>query len=178
MRGLMAMKLTGLLTAFALALALPGTTSAQDNAPYCESNSGFDQFDFWVGEWNVSGTINGTPAGTNSIFKAASGCFLYENWTSTTGGVGKSINYYNPITDKWRQVWISAVGYAIDIEGGIVDGSMTLIGSIYYYGTGQTTGFRGTWTPNEDGSVRQFFEQYDSEKAEWNIWFDGTYVRQ
>ncbi len=176
------MKITHFLTATAIALSFSAPAFAQQatqpQPPYCESNEGFDQFDFWVGDWNVTATGSDVIQGTNSIYKEAGGCFLYENWTSNSGGMGKSINYYNPNTGKWRQVWVSIAGYAIDIEGGIMDGSMTLVGSIYYYGTGQTAGFRGTWTPNEDGSVRQFFEQHDSENDVWNTWFDGTYVRQ
>jgi hypothetical protein len=38
--------------------------------------------------------------------------------------------------------------------------------------------FRGRWTPNADGSVRQFFEQKDLESGEWTVWFDGLYVRR
>jgi len=36
--------------------------------------------------------------------------------------------------------------------------------------------FRGTWTANADGSMRQFFEQRNPETHEWSVWFDGLYV--
>lgn len=38
--------------------------------------------------------------------------------------------------------------------------------------------FRGTWTPNEDGSVRQFFVQQDTDGGVWKTWFDGLYIRK
>lgn len=49
---------------------------------------------------------------------------------------------------------------------------------------GQTTGagaqvtrHRITWTPNADGSVRQFWESAD-DKGRWNTAFDGLYTRK
>ena len=35
--------------------------------------------------------------------------------------------------------------------------------------------FRGTWTPLEDGVVRQHFEQSGDDGATWTTWFDGYY---
>ncbi len=55
---------------------------------------------------------------------------------------------------------------------------MVLLGEIYNYGSNETFEFRGTWTPNRDGSVRQFFEQYNDETEVWDSWFDGRYVPQ
>jgi len=51
---------------------------------------------------------------------------------------------------------------------------MVLTGSIDYF-TDKRYDFRGSWTPSDDGSVRQFFEQYDPDSQEWNTWFDGRY---
>jgi hypothetical protein len=36
---------------------------------------------------------------------------------------------------------------------------------------------RITWTPNSDGTVRQFWESAD-EKGAWTVAFDGKYVKQ
>ena len=105
------------------------------------------------------------------------GCALLETWKGQSGSTGISTNHYNPLTKKWRQLWLSAGAYSIDYEGGIVDGSMALKGLIFYYSTGKTFPFRGTWTPRADGSVRQFFEQYNPEKDLWVSWFDGIYTR-
>jgi len=56
-------------------------------------------------------------------------------------------------------------------------GCLLLEGSIYNFG-GAVWNFRGTWTPNEDGSVRQFFEQFNHDSEVWEPWFDGRYVRK
>ena len=55
---------------------------------------------------------------------------------------------------------------------------MVLEGTIYGYGRNQSSPFRGTWTPNEDGTVRQFFELFSADEDKWNPWFDGLYTRK
>ena len=44
--------------------------------------------------------------------------------------------------------------------------------------TGLQAPFTGEWTPNEDGTVTQYFEQYDAETEQWNPWFSGLYTRK
>lgn len=145
--------------------------------PICETGAAYHQFDFWIGEWNVTNQASGQHAGTNEIRKEEYGCMLQEYWTSATGGTGSSINYYNPLTAEWRQVWISN-GYTIDISGGLDDeGAMALVGTIYYYRPSTSFRFKGTWTPNKNGSVRQHFEQYDPDSETWTQWFDGLYEK-
>lgn len=56
-------------------------------------------------------------------------------------------------------------------------GCMLLEGSIYNF-AGAVWNFRGTWTPNADGSVRQFFEQFNHDSEVWEPWIDGRYVRK
>ena len=145
----------------------------------CESMKGFNDFDFWLGEWNVySNDKKRAFQGTNSITKHHRNCLIMENWTSAQGGTGRSMNYFDPVADQWRQLWVAG-GYSIDYTGGLdASGSMILIGKINYYKTGKSHDFRGAWTANADGSVRQFFEQKNSETREWSVWFDGLYVRK
>lgn len=72
-----------------------------------------------------------------------------------------------------------AGGYSIDYTGGLnATGAMVLTGNINYYSTGKSPAFRGKWSVNTDGSVRQFFEQQNAGTGEWVVWFDGHYVRR
>lgn len=41
---------------------------------------------------------------------------------------------------------------------------------------GARTKHRITWTPNDDGSVRQLWESTDA-AGEWTVAFDGKYTR-
>ncbi len=136
----------------------------------------FRAFDFWLGKWDVTDNATGNVAGKNSITQLEAGCMLLESWAGAGGGTGTSVNYYNPVEKKWRQLWISAGRYSIDISGGLEGQAMRLEGSIYPF-AGAAARFRGTWTPNADGSVGQFFEQYDEDSQAWTVWFDGRYVR-
>ena len=139
----------------------------------CNGSEDFNDFDFWLGQWNVTDNSSSNVAGSNTITKDLNNCLVMENWTGASGSIGKSINYFNPLRQEWRQVWV-APGYVIDITGGLENGAMVLTGSIDYF-TDKRYDFRGSWTPSDDGSVRQFFEQYDPDSQEWNTWFDGRY---
>lgn len=151
---------------------------AAPQKPPC-SDPVFDDFDFWVGEWDVYQS-DGKLAGANSIRKEEYGCLLVERWVNSGGITGQSYNFVDLETGKWRQVWVSA-GATIDYAGGLIDkGAMVLEGTIGY-GAGQAGNgakFRGTWTPNADGTVTQHFQQFDDAKGEWTDWFVGTYKRK
>lgn len=137
------------------------------------------QWDFWIGDWDV--VVNDStraPAGTNSIRSVHRGCALTESWESVNGGTGGSLNFYDGARGVWRQVWV-APAYVIEIEGGLdASGSMVLEGELRTFVSKTATAFRGTWTPIEDGVVRQFFEIHDSASDTWQPWFDGLYLRR
>ena len=138
------------------------------------SGEKYRHFDFWLGDWDVH-TAQGELAGYNRVTRDQAGCLLIENWRGSQGGIGTSFNFYDPVDDRWRQVWV-APGTHIEISGQITDGSMVLEGFITYLRTAQRFAFRGTWTLQEDGRVRQFFEK-SREQGEWKPWFEGFYSR-
>ncbi len=161
-----------------LGLALAVTAQAQVPAdPFidCTANPTYQQFDFWLGEWRVH-DAKGNYQGSNTVESVQRGCLVTENWRSATGGGGQSLNYFDPRDNTWHQLWIDSGASIIDIRGGIEDGSMVLVGSIFYLKPGTKHAFRGTWTLLEDGRVRQFFEQQTAE-GEWFTWFEGFYSR-
>ena len=143
--------------------------------PPCQEDI-YRAFDFWLGTWDVT-TTAGQTAGVNKITAQENGCLVLEEWTSIGGNTGQSYNFYDPGIKKWRQIWVSG-GATIDYAGGLNDaGEMTLEGEIAYR-NGTSFPFRGTWTPNEDGSVRQYFQQYNPKTEEWDDWFTGIYKKQ
>jgi len=159
-----------------LVSVLSPPTIAQQ-APFdCDASSAHRQFDFWIGQWEVSDT-EGKPQGHNSIQRIQNGCALEEQWRSVSGGSGESINYYHPAQDRWHQLWVDGGASIIDISGGLKQGSMVLEGTIYYLKSGKEKPFRGSWTPLADGRVRQFFEERD-EAGSWQTWFEGFYQRE
>ena len=143
----------------------------------CENLPVYRQFDFWVGEWDVS-IPSGRKAGTNTIQKIAGGCALLENWSSLSGvSTGESLNYYDPAKKKWVQIWADSSGEIIPTEGELKDGAMRLEGELIGR-DGKKSLYRGTWTPLDDGRVHQFLEESKDGGKTWNTWFDGYYKRR
>ena len=56
---------------------LPGNSLLGQN---CQSE-GYNQFDFWVGKWEVYRPGTEILLGRNHIKKIAKGCAILENWT-------------------------------------------------------------------------------------------------
>lgn len=160
------------------ALALAAAPAAAQGQRPCTAAI-FDDFDFWVGEWDVYGA-DGKLAGTNSITKEEYGCLLVERWKNLGGITGQSYNFVDLSSGKWRQIWVSA-GATIDYSGGLDDKGRMVLDGVIGYPPGAapaTAKFRGTWTPNADATVTQHFQQYDDVKKEWADWFVGTYKRR
>ncbi len=140
----------------------------------------YRQFDFWIGTWDVYNP-KGEKVGENVIQKLDNGALLLENWTSVKGTTGHSMNFYDPARGKWRQIWADDQGTIIDQEGTFRDGAMHFEGDHIYPDKGQGSRkelFRMSFTPNEEGDVRQFIEQSKDLGKTWYVWFDGRYVRR
>src|SRR5687768_17432283 len=87
------------------------TTNANNSMP-CMNDAHSREFDFWVGEWSVYKRGTDLKVGDSKIEIASGGCMILENWEAT-GPVahnGKSMNYVNPQTGKWEQLWIGSGG--------------------------------------------------------------------
>lgn len=176
-----------LLTCFAVLAALftPLPLIAQDTPPAATDKAPparcmapeYRQFDFWLGDWNVS--ADGQPAGTNSVVAIQGGCGLQENWTGAgEGGItGTSLNAYDQQRGVWHQTWVDAGGTLLQLDGGWADGAMVLEGTRPGPGGKGVTLHRIAWTPNPDGSVRQLWEVSQDDGANWSVIFDGLYTR-
>ncbi len=133
------------------------------------------QFDFWIGEWDVT-TPDGKPAGSSKIELIANRAGLLENWSGKGGYTGKSLNAYNAAKKQWQQYWVGTGGGVLELAGGLVAGSMVLVGE--HEVTGKPLVEKITWTPNPDGSVRQHWEQSADGGKTWTDAFDGLYRRK
>lgn len=115
------------------------------------------EFDFWVGEWNVSNP-GGTHIGTNIVTSELDGCLVQEHWSGANGVRGRSLNAYDPETGAWHQTWASQVPQGLTgrlrTSGGIVDGRMVLTGQRDAAG-GFTFLDRWTWEETAGGDVIQ-----------------------
>lgn len=130
-------------------------------------------FDFWIGSWEVS--ANGQVQGFNRIDSILGGRVLHENYTTKGAFAGHSYNSYNAPAGRWEQFWVDNSGTVLHITGGLnEDGEMVLSGE-RVSPQGQAVTDRITWTPNEDGTVRQHWEVSSDGGDTWQTVFDGTY---
>ena len=165
------MKVAGLIVRFLVAIGLCALANTASAA--CDT-AAHRAFDFWVGQWQVKKT-DGTLAGANRIEREYGGCVLHEHYTTAGGYSGESLNIYDAARKVWHQSWVDSDGLLLLLEGGIRDGKMVLAGQTIGE-AGKVTKHRITWTPNRDGTVRQFWESTD-DKGVWVTAFDGLYVR-
>ncbi len=150
--------------AIACAVGAPGLGAQEVDA----CGEGFHQFDFWIGEWTVTNQSGSSVQGQSSITSVASGCVIREQWTSG-GGVGYSLNMYDPVRDDWTQVWMDDSGLELHITGGMVGNSMVMTGTL----NGQLQ--RITWSPLSGGRVRQQWDVSNNGGQTWINTFDGFY---
>lgn len=156
-----------------LLLLMTFSASAQTPPPVLPPES--RQFDFWVGEWDVTNPA-GKMAGQSKIELIAGGAGVLENWTGAGGYTGRSLNAWNATQKEWQQYWVGSDGGVLQLVGGIVEGRMVL--SAEREVRGQRRLERITWTPNADGTVRQHWEQSTDGGKTWTTAFDGLYRKR
>ena len=152
--------------------------AAPPSAPrFCDSPE-HRQFDFWLGEWDVSS--NGQAAGTNRIVSIHNGCALQENWQgASAGGIsGTSFNLYDRARGQWHQTWVDSSGNLLQLDGTWRDGAMIMQGERPTPDGRGTALHRISWTPNDDGTVRQLWQASQDNGASWSVVFDGLYRRK
>jgi hypothetical protein len=165
--------LLALLTAASLgAQAAP----AGPTPPPCQ-RANYRQLDFWLGEWRVLNPA-GTVVGHNTIASAEGGCLVTERWRSAGGSDGQSMNFFNPSTGTWHQVWVDNSGGALMFVGTPETDAMVYRGETGRGATAQR--HRMTLRRQADGTVRQLWETWpvsDTTDAARTVSFDGTYHR-
>lgn len=162
--------LAGLLLSLSLAEAAP-------SAPTPCSAPEFRQFDFWLGRWTAY-SEDGKKQGTNHLQRVFGDCGIQENWVSGHRAfTGTSFNFYIPERQVWHQTWIDSGGGTLLLEGGFKDGRMQLQGERISK-EGGTVLDRITWTPLEDGRVRQHWQASTDNGVTWSEVFDGYYQRE
>ena len=142
----------------------------------CGSNE-HRQFDFWLGNWTAYSEDGATKYGTNHLKSMMGGCVMQENWQSGNGQYGgTSYNFYSNATGKWHQTWVDNAGGHLFLEGEFKRGAMRLEGKRKDQ-EGRKVLDRITWTPQEDGRVRQHWQMTNDGGKTWQVLFDGYYTR-
>ena len=144
----------------------------------CMVNAHAREFDFWAGEWDVFVTGTHRQVGHSLVQIISGGCALLENWDSPAS-TGKSINFIDPNTNKWKQSWAGSYANGVQefVNGEYKDSAMhfdfesrnaqgnKITGRFIFYNQG----------PNQ---VRQFSESSTDGGKTWTTNYDFTYIRK
>jgi len=160
-----------------LLLCACGGVAAQEK-PGCDAPV-YRQLDFWVGTWDVRLDGRDTVVGTNSIEKTLDDCAILEHWTDARGSRGKSLFYFHPADQVWKQVWVTDIG-RVKEKRMLPESTGT---EIVFQGelrldNGARVLDRTTLTDLGNGRVRQRIAQSTDSGATWQTGFDAIYTRR
>jgi len=154
------------LSTLTLFLSLLSSAQTNNQKPCAAAQS--SQFDFWVGEWNL--TWADSLHGTNRIEKMFGNCTIHENFKDPKlNYLGQSWSVYNSNYNEWQQTWVDNAGGYIALTGGMQGDSMVLttaerkvpvnisptgkmINRMVYYNIKKDS-FDWTWEASTDGGV-------------------------
>lgn len=152
------------------------TKRLKDAFTPCVNNPESHKFDFWVGEWEVTG-VSGQRAGSSSVQKILADCVVLENWTAQGGGTGKSFNAFNRALNRWQQFWVDQFGNVTEYRDSEWVGT-----SLQYMAKTTRQGAevlqRMTFTPIDSNTVRQLGETSTDGGKTWTTGYDLTYRRK
>jgi hypothetical protein len=157
-----------------------GRTSQTQSGSLCDYKPENRQFDFWVGDWDVSNTRVGSAAGISHVERAIGDCVIWENWNSlgNTGYSGKSYNIYNADFKRWEQFWVDNLGGVIHFYGQRKDGVMHFYTEDLPQSDGSKLKRHLRFFSLAPDRVRQFSQGSADGGATWSVEYDLTYNRK
>jgi tetratricopeptide (TPR) repeat protein len=152
-------------------------SQVKHNAAPCD-DAEFRQFDFWIGDWDVTSTSDGVSRGASHISSEMGGCVIWENWTSAGSGYfGKSYNTYNLNLHRWEQYWVDNSAGTIFFYGNLKDGLMDYWTDDVPQPNGQKLRRHLQFFNLGPGKVRQFSQGSSDGGKTWQVEYDLTYNR-
>lgn len=128
-----------------------------------EMKSPEQQFDFWLGEWQVAWGDGQT--GTNRVDKILNGKVIREQFDGNPAMPyeGLSLSVFDPQTREWGQTWVDNEGNYWTFSGGWQDGQMILSTEVFVEGEPiqlrmvfyniNVDDFEWRWERSDDGGV-------------------------
>ena len=138
-----------------------------------------EQFDFWIGEWELTWAENGR--GRNVITKILDGKVVQEQFTSlpvdgSPDLVGMSVSVYNAQTEQWQQTWVDNQGSYLDFVGGMVGDKMILSRNAVV--NGEPVRQRMVWADIKPDSLNWSWERSNDNGKTWQVVWAIEYRRK
>lgn len=149
---------------------------ADEPEPSACASPEFAQFDFWIGQWDLTWADSGR--GTNTITKEYSGCVIVEKFDGrpTTPFEGMSVSTFNTRLGKWQQTWVDNSGSYLEFVGEFSGGKMILSREAMVDGAPQWQ--RMVWYNIRDNSLDWNWEKSVDGGKTWEVAWMIHYQRQ
>jgi hypothetical protein len=146
----------------------------------CEKDPIYNQFDYWVGEWEVY-DLKSNIAGNSKISKILDNCVVLEEWTSSGSQQGlifsgKSYNSYNAASKQWQQNWVDNKGGSNEyLTGYFENDAMHFISRPFNLGKNIISIRKITFFNLKNTKVRQLGEISSDDGKTWTTEYDLEY---
>jgi len=131
------------------------------------------QFDFWLGEWDVSWGEDGK--GINHVLRIMDDKIIQENFSSPDLR-GMSVSSYDVERKLWCQTWVDNSGGYLDFTGGFEGERMTLIRDAIV--RGEKCKQRMVWYNIEPDQFDWNWERSDDGGVTWRVLWQINYKRR
>ena len=148
-------------------------TKVDKNSYPCRYGAEYKKLDFWLGEWDVF--VSGTKTADSKITKGLSGCTLHEDYRTSQGFYGRSINYYDLTDSLYHQIWIAQNNNVTHFKE--LDAREGYLQMQADRGNGSLSRMAWQYNPDED-SVLQTVESSSDNGQTWSPTFSGLYKRK
>jgi len=132
-----------------------------------------NQFDFWLGEWDVTWGDDGK--GTNHIERILDGKIIQESFRAPDFQ-GLSVSAYDPERKLWCQTWVDNNGTYLDFTGKVEYGKMILARDAIV--RGEACKQRMVWYDIRENKFEWNWERSDDGGNTWRILWQIHYTRK
>jgi tetratricopeptide (TPR) repeat protein len=145
--------------------------AALKNQKPCLNTPEYRQFDYWLGEWDV--TSQGTKIASSSIQLILDDCVIFENYMTVNHAYsGKSFSLWDAKTKQWEQRYVDSGGAFHTWTGGLENGEMR------FFWKHPDSIDRMTYVKEDADHVRQVIDHSADDGKTWTNTYNGLYVRR
>lgn len=160
-------------------LALPFAALAQAPAPPDCDGPEWKQFDFWLGEWDLSYKAADGKVGKsrNRITRILDGCVVLEEFRGAPGTKldGHSVSTYDRNAKLWKQTWVDNSASYLDFAGGMAEGRMVLVRDAERQG--RKFKQRMVWQDIRPDALKWLWQRSDDGGTTWSTQWEIDYSR-
>lgn len=134
------------------------------------------QFDFWLGEWDV--TWGDGQHARNRIEAVLDGHVILENFDGRAAIPlqGMSVSVFHPVREVWQQTWVDNTGNYWSFAGRLAEGRMILATTVER--DGQPIGLRMVWFNLQPNALDWHWERSDDGGQTWSVLWALHYTRR